>query len=115
MTNNWPATRSFFSSRTSLKLKWSPPAANGLEAVKLIEDLEPELVFLDVQMPGLDGMGVIRQIAREKHPPAAFRPGHGLRSVRGGGIPLGSARLCAQAGGERTSGRGGGARAQVGR
>ena len=34
-------------------------AANGLEAVKLIADLEPDLVFLDVQMPGLDGMGVI--------------------------------------------------------
>ena len=33
---------------------------NGLEALKLIEDLEPDLVFLDVQMPGLDGMGVIR-------------------------------------------------------
>jgi two-component system LytT family response regulator/two-component system response regulator LytT len=40
-------------------------AANGLEAVKLIEDLEPDLVFLDVQMPGLDGMGVIRAL-REK-------------------------------------------------
>jgi two-component system, LytTR family, response regulator LytT len=37
-------------------------ASNGLEAVKLIEDLEPDLVFLDVQMPGLDGMGVIRTL-----------------------------------------------------
>ena len=37
-------------------------ASNGLEAVKLIEDLEPEIVFLDVQMPGLDGLGVIAQI-----------------------------------------------------
>ena len=35
---------------------------NGLEAVKLIEDLEPDLVFLDVQMPGLDGLGVIRRL-----------------------------------------------------
>ena len=35
---------------------------NGLEAVKLIEDLEPDLVFLDVQMPGLDGLEVIRQL-----------------------------------------------------
>jgi two-component system response regulator LytT len=43
-------------------------AANGLEAVKLIEDLEPDLVFLDVQMPGLDGMGVIRKL-REKNIP----------------------------------------------
>ena len=37
-------------------------AANGPEAVEKILDLEPELVFLDVQMPGLDGMGVIRKI-----------------------------------------------------
>jgi len=37
-------------------------ASNGLEAVKLIQDLEPDLVFLDVQMPGLDGMSVIRRL-----------------------------------------------------
>ena len=40
-------------------------ASNGLEAVRLIEQLEPDLVFLDVQMPGLDGLGVIGQL-REK-------------------------------------------------
>jgi two-component system LytT family response regulator/two-component system response regulator LytT len=40
-------------------------ASNGIEALKLIEDLEPELVFLDVQMPGLDGLGVISKL-REK-------------------------------------------------
>ncbi len=37
-------------------------ASNGIEAVKLIEALEPDLVFLDVQMPGLDGLGVIAKI-----------------------------------------------------
>src|SRR5882724_10970889 len=46
-------------------------ASNGLEAVKLIEDLEPDLVFLDVQMPGLDGMGVIRKL-REKNIPLPY-------------------------------------------
>jgi two-component system LytT family response regulator/two-component system response regulator LytT len=35
---------------------------NGLEALKLIEALEPELVFIDVQMPGLDGLEVVRQL-----------------------------------------------------
>jgi two-component system, LytTR family, response regulator LytT len=35
---------------------------NGREAVQLIETLEPDLVFLDVQMPGLDGLGVIREL-----------------------------------------------------
>src|SRR3954465_12176870 len=45
--------------------------SNGIEAVKLIEDLEPDLVFLDVQMPGLDGMGVIRKL-REKNIPLPY-------------------------------------------
>jgi two-component system response regulator LytT len=40
-------------------------ASNGLEAVTMIERLEPDLVFLDVQMPGLDGLGVIGHL-REK-------------------------------------------------
>ncbi|HTM13852.1 MAG TPA: LytTR family transcriptional regulator DNA-binding domain-containing protein [Bryobacteraceae bacterium] len=43
-------------------------AANGLEAVKLIADLEPDLVFLDVQMPGLDGMGVIEKLRAQSVP-----------------------------------------------
>jgi len=36
--------------------------SNGLEAVDLIRKLEPELVFLDVNMPGLDGLGVVRRL-----------------------------------------------------
>jgi two-component system LytT family response regulator/two-component system response regulator LytT len=36
--------------------------SNGLEAVEIIQQLEPELVFLDVNMPGLDGMGVARRL-----------------------------------------------------
>lgn len=40
-------------------------AKNGVEALRLIEDLEPDLVFLDVQMPGLDGLGIITKL-REK-------------------------------------------------
>jgi two-component system LytT family response regulator/two-component system response regulator LytT len=36
--------------------------SNGLQAVELIRAMEPELVFLDVNMPGLDGMGVVRQL-----------------------------------------------------
>ena len=35
---------------------------NGLEAIELIQKLEPDLVFLDVQMPGLDGVGVVRKL-----------------------------------------------------
>src|ERR1700733_7006476 len=43
-------------------------ASNGIEALKLIQDLEPDLVFLDVQMPGLDGMGVIRKLREQDIP-----------------------------------------------
>ncbi len=38
---------------------------NGTDAVELIVSEEPDLVFLDVQMPGLNGLGVIRKL-REK-------------------------------------------------
>jgi two-component system LytT family response regulator/two-component system response regulator LytT len=40
-------------------------ASNGIEALKLIEQLEPEIVFLDVQMPGLDGLAVISKLREQ--------------------------------------------------
>jgi two-component system response regulator LytT len=39
---------------------------NGLEAVNLIKEHAPDLVFLDVQMPGLDGFGVIKKLVDKK-------------------------------------------------
>jgi two-component system LytT family response regulator/two-component system response regulator LytT len=36
--------------------------ANGIEAVDLIEEHHPDMVFLDVQMPGLDGFAVIQRL-----------------------------------------------------
>jgi two-component system, LytTR family, response regulator LytT len=46
--------------------------SNGLEAVDLIQRLEPELVFLDVQMPGLDGTGVVRRLREKEIDPPHF-------------------------------------------
>ncbi len=46
--------------------------ANGLEAVKAIEDLKPDLVFLDIQMPELDGFGVVEAVGAEGMPPTLF-------------------------------------------
>jgi two-component system response regulator LytT len=40
--------------------------ANGYEAVELIEEHRPDVVFLDVQMPGLDGFAVIKRLM-ERH------------------------------------------------
>jgi len=39
---------------------------NGVDAVNLIREHAPDLVFLDVQMPGLDGFGVLRKLVERK-------------------------------------------------
>jgi two-component system LytT family response regulator/two-component system response regulator LytT len=39
---------------------------NGLEAVNLIKEHSPDLLFLDVQMPGLDGFGVLKKLVERK-------------------------------------------------
>jgi two-component system response regulator LytT len=46
-------------------------AGNGIDAISLIEAVEPDVVFLDVQMPGLDGMSVVRKL-REKDLPLPY-------------------------------------------
>jgi len=43
-------------------------AKNGVEAVNLIKEHNPDMVFLDVQMPGLDGFGVIKKLLDKKVP-----------------------------------------------
>ncbi len=40
--------------------------SNGIEAVDLIRRHSPDVVFLDVQMPGLDGFGVLKKLIEQK-------------------------------------------------
>ncbi len=40
---------------------------NGLQAVDLIEKWEPDIAFLDIHMPGLDGLGVVRQLRERQN------------------------------------------------
>jgi len=47
-------------------------AETGVEAVERIAELQPELVFLDVQMPELDGFGVIDAVGVESMPYVVF-------------------------------------------
>ena len=58
--------------------------SNGFEAVDLIQTHHPDLVFLDVQMPGLDGFAVIKKLLGKKPPaPASDHLRHRLRPVCG--------------------------------
>ena len=47
-------------------------AGDGLAAVEAIERLRPQVVFLDVQMPGLDGFGVLAHVANAARPVVVF-------------------------------------------
>ena len=57
-------------------------AANGEEAVEAIRSLQPDLVFLDVQMPGIDGFGVLEAIGAEGMPSIVFVTAHDEFAVR---------------------------------
>ena len=45
---------------------------NGAEAVRQIRDLQPDLLLLDIQMPGLDGFGVVDAIGAAQMPATIF-------------------------------------------
>jgi two-component system, LytTR family, response regulator len=45
---------------------------NGLTTVVAIRELEPDLVFLDIQMPGKTGLEVVREIGPDAMPPVIF-------------------------------------------
>ncbi|MGH9345873.1 MAG: LytR/AlgR family response regulator transcription factor [Vicinamibacterales bacterium] len=46
--------------------------SDGLQAVSAIQQQSPDLVFLDVQMPGTDGFGVIQSIGADRMPTVVF-------------------------------------------
>jgi len=47
---------------------------NGIEAVELIEEHQPDMVFLDVQMPGLDGFAVLNKLEEHRQARLLARP-----------------------------------------
>jgi two-component system, LytTR family, response regulator len=51
-------------------------ARNGRDAVAAIQKAPPDLVFLDVQMPEMDGVAVVRQVGPAAMPPVVFVTAH---------------------------------------
>lgn len=56
--------------------------ADGAQALSAIERLEPELVFLDVQIPVMDGFGVIRALAPQRMPMVVFTTAYDEYALR---------------------------------
>ena len=57
-------------------------ARNGAEAVKLIRAQRPDLVLLDVQMPEMDGFGVLKELGAEAMPPVIFVTAHDQYAIQ---------------------------------
>lgn len=56
-------------------------ARDGLEAVRMIEESQPDLVFLDVQMPGMDGFEVLKTL-RGPIPQVVFSTAYDEYAIR---------------------------------
>jgi two-component system, LytTR family, response regulator len=57
-------------------------AGSGEEAVSLIETIRPDLMFLDVQMPGIDGFGVLEAVGPSLMPVTIFTTAYDEFAVR---------------------------------
>jgi two-component system LytT family response regulator len=57
-------------------------ARNGAEAVTLIRERRPDLALLDVQMPGMDGFAVLKELGAESMPPVIFVTAHDKYAIQ---------------------------------
>ncbi len=76
--------RSFLAAmlRTFEDVKLIGEAENGAEAIELIERERPDLALLDLQMPEIDGLGVVRLLKKSRVPLIAFVTAYDEYAVR---------------------------------
>ena len=78
-------------------------ASSGPEAIALVEREPPDLVFLDIKMPGMDGLETLQKIRGSNESlPVVIISGHGTVSTAVEATKLGRVRLHREAAGERT-------------
>lgn len=57
-------------------------SSNGFQAIEQIRELSPDIVFADIQMPGLDGFAMVDQVEGTRSPLFIFVTGYGEYAVR---------------------------------
>jgi len=57
-------------------------AVDGPSAVEIIQKLQPDVIFLDIEMPGLDGFGVLDSLPADEWPIVVFVTAYGHYAIR---------------------------------
>lgn len=63
-------------------LEWVGEAGSGIEAIALIQRLRPDVVFLDISMPGMDGFAVLQALGEHLPAEIVFVTAHDDQAVR---------------------------------
>lgn len=67
-------------------------ADNGLDGVRLVHELQPDVVVLDLAMPGIDGLEALTQMVAAAHPPEVLvHSGFDAATMRERVVALGAA------------------------